>query len=127
MQDLLFLAHRIPYPPDKGDKIRAWHFLEHLARRYRVHLGCFVDDPRDWRFTDTLRGICGECCFVRLSPRLARLRSLGALLDGRPLTLRYYFDRELHRWTSGVIERHQISRVFTYCSAMAQYVELDLR
>jgi sugar transferase (PEP-CTERM/EpsH1 system associated) len=123
MQDLLFLAHRIPYPPDKGDKIRAWHFLEHLAGQYRVHLGCFVDDPRDWRFTDILRRLCGESCFVRLSPRLARLRSLGGLLDGRPLTLPYYFDRELQRWVNGVMERQQISRVFIYCSAMAQYVK----
>jgi hypothetical protein len=42
MDDLLFLSHRIHYPPDKGDKSRAWHFLRHLAERYRVHLACFV-------------------------------------------------------------------------------------
>jgi len=43
MRDLLFLSHRIPYPPKKGDKIRAWHTLRHLARRRRVYVGCFVD------------------------------------------------------------------------------------
>ena len=32
MPGLLFLCHRIPYPPDKGDKIRAWPLLRHLAR-----------------------------------------------------------------------------------------------
>jgi glycosyltransferase involved in cell wall biosynthesis len=47
MARLLFLAHRIPYPPTKGDKIRAWHMLEHLAARHRVSLGCLVDDPAD--------------------------------------------------------------------------------
>ena len=122
MQELLFLAHRIPYPPDKGDKIRAWHFLEHLARRYRVHLGCFVDDPRDWEFTDKLRNVCGECCFVGLRPSVARFRSLHGMLSGRPLTLPYYFDRRLHRWAQGLLAREQLSRVFVYCSAMAQYV-----
>ena len=45
MRDLLFLAHRIPYPPDKGDKIRSWNILSFLARFYRIHLGCFADDP----------------------------------------------------------------------------------
>src|SRR5271167_2631220 len=48
MRDILFLSHRIPYPPDKGDKIRSWHILQHLLRRYRVHLGCLVDDKADF-------------------------------------------------------------------------------
>lgn len=126
MDELLFLAHRIPYPPDKGDKIRSWHFLQHLAERYRVHLGCFIDDPRDWQFRDTLRGLCKECCFVPLDPRRARLRSLFGLLDGRALTLPYYSSRILRRWVTGVLARPDVAKVFVYCSAMAQYVPRDL-
>ena len=49
MPDALFLAHRLPFPPDKGDKIRSFHLLRHLARGWRVHLGCFVDDPASMR------------------------------------------------------------------------------
>ena len=64
MGELLLLCHRIPYPPDKGEKIRAWNFLQHLLKRHRVHLGCFIDDERDWSYTDTLRSMCSECCFV---------------------------------------------------------------
>ena len=36
MRDLLFLPHRIPYPPNKGDKIRAYHVLRYLQRHFRV-------------------------------------------------------------------------------------------
>src|SRR5579862_7528916 len=122
MQELVFLAHRIPYPPDKGDKIRSWNFLAHLAQRYRVHLGCFIDDPRDWQFTDLLRKTCGECCFVGLNPQIARLASLRGLIDGRALTLPYYANRELAAWTETMLSRPQVARVFVYCSAMAQYV-----
>ena len=57
MEGLLFLAHRIPFPPTKGDKVRSYHFLRHLASRYRVYLGAFVDDPRDWEHAQTLRAI----------------------------------------------------------------------
>ena len=60
MKDLLFLAHRIPYPPNKGDKIRSWHLLRHLAERYRVHLGCFVDDAQDHRHEPVLRDLPRE-------------------------------------------------------------------
>ena len=45
----LLLTHRIPYPPDKGDKIRSLRLLRYLAERYEVALGSFVDDPDDWR------------------------------------------------------------------------------
>jgi len=45
---ILFLAHRIPFPPNKGDKIRAFHVLEHLARRHTVHLATLIDDAATW-------------------------------------------------------------------------------
>lgn len=39
MANLLYLVHRIPYPPNKGDKIRSFHFLKALAAEYDVFLG----------------------------------------------------------------------------------------
>ena len=47
MESLLFLAHRIPFPPNKGDKVRSFNLLRFLSRHYAVHLGSFVDDPDD--------------------------------------------------------------------------------
>ena len=122
MADLLYLCHRIPYPPNKGDKIRSWHMLQHLAARHRVHLGCFVDDPHDWRYADRLREICVDTHFVRLSPGLARLRSLAGLLDGRPLTLAYYRDRGLARWIARVLAETRPGGIVAFSSAMAQFV-----
>jgi len=121
MPDLLFLAHRIPYPADKGDKIRAWHLLEHLSRRYRVHLGAFVDDPEDWRHCDKLRSVCASTYFAGLNPRLGRLRALTGLFTGNPLTLPYYRHPGLQAWVDAHL-RGGVERVFVYSSAMAQFV-----
>lgn len=119
--DLLFLAHRIPYPPDKGDKIRAWHLLEHLSQRYRIHLGAFVDDPDDWRHCDKLRAICASTCFIGLNPRLGKLRALTGLLTGAPLTLPYYRHAGMQAWVDAHL-RSGVARVLTYSSAMARFV-----
>jgi len=119
--ELLFLAHRIPYPPDKGDKIRSWNILRRLADRYRVHLGCFVDDAGDWRHTATLREICASCCFAELRQPIARIRSLGGLWSRRPLSVPYYRDAGLAAWTEGLFSEHRIERVFAFSSPMAQY------
>lgn len=122
MQDILYLTHRIPYPPNKGDKIRSWHLLKHLAQRYRVHLGTFVDDPDDWQHVDKVKTLCGETHFAALNPRTARLRSLGALAGKRPLTIDYYRNNGLQQWVDTVMKEQAIQRVLVFSSAMAQYV-----
>ncbi len=124
MKDLLFLSHRIPYPPNKGDKIRSYHVLRFLAERYRVHLGTFVDDPRDWRYVDEVQRWVVESCFRPLESRRARLRSLRGLFDGRALTLPYYADRGMRDWVRRLAQLHRIERVFVFSSAMAQYALL---
>lgn len=123
VKDLLFLAHRIPYPPTKGDKIRSYHILRHLAERYRVHLGAFVDDPADWAHCEPLARLCADICLVPLSPRAARLRSLSALGRGEPLTLPYYRSAKLQAWVDALLSQRGPERVFVFSSAMAQYVE----
>ena len=60
MESLLFLAHRLPYPPNKGDKVRSYHMLRHLAQSNRVVLGSFIDEPVDWRHVEKLQQWCGE-------------------------------------------------------------------
>ena len=70
MESLLFLVHRLPFPPNKGDKVRSFHFLKHLAARYRVFLGTFVDDPADWQHVEALRGLCARRCTSRRSSAL---------------------------------------------------------
>ena len=123
MQDLLFLAHRIPYPPNKGDKIRAWHLLRHLAQRYRVHLAFLVDDPDDEQFVPALAEICASVSWRPLVPLRAKLRSLLGLLTGAPLTLGYFRDRGLQQAIDRVIREHPPEQFFVFSSAMAPYVE----
>ncbi|MFQ5534408.1 MAG: TIGR03087 family PEP-CTERM/XrtA system glycosyltransferase [Sphingomonadales bacterium] len=122
MPDLLFLAHRIPYPPDKGDKIRSWHILKFLAERMRVHLGCFIDDQNDRPYIDKLRDLCASTHFVSLDPLKARLASLRGLVRGEPLSLAFYRSRSMARWVDARLARDGIDHVFLFSSPMAQYV-----
>ena len=123
MQDLLLLIHRIPYPPNKGDKIRSYNLLKHLARDYRVHLATFVDDADDWQHVPTVEAMCASSHFAALNPMLARVRSLGALLKNRSLSLDYYQDAALQRWVDQTVAAHAIKRVLVFSSAMAQYAD----
>lgn len=123
MKELLFLCHRIPYPPNKGDKIRAFHLLSALAQRYTVHLGTFVDDPEDWNHRDRLNALCAQQCYRPLPPGRARLRSLSGLLRGQPLSFPYYRDRTLRNWVARIMRERSIDAIVVFSSAMAPYVE----
>lgn len=122
MDNLLFLCHRIPYPPNKGDKIRSFHFLQHLATRYRVHLGTFIDDPADEAWRDKVREYCADLCAVRIDPRWRRLLSLRGLLTGEPLGLPYYRDRGLATWVRRVLVEAKPRSALVFSSTMAQYL-----
>lgn len=122
MQEILFLAHRIPYPPDKGDKIRSWHILQHLAKTCKVHLGCFVDDEQDWQHAAFLKSVCDQTYFAPLSPVKARIRSLKGLLKGEPLSVDYYADAAFDAWVGMITRTRPLAAVFIYSSAMGQFM-----
>lgn len=123
MKSLLFLSHRIPYPPDKGDKIRSYHLLKALAGRYRIHLGTFIDSADDHAHGPALRALTCRMECRSLSPRSALIRSAGGLLRGEALSIPYYRDRHLADWVRSTLDEHAIDIVFVFSSAMGQYVE----
>jgi sugar transferase (PEP-CTERM/EpsH1 system associated) len=118
---LLFLCHRIPYPPNKGDKIRSYHLLKYLCQYYQVYLGTFIDDPEDWRYQPLIADLCADSCFIKLEPRAAKLKSLVGLISGQALTLPYYKNSDLRGWVEEKTVQHKIEKLVVYSSAMAQY------
>lgn len=118
---ILYLAHRVPYPPDKGDKIRTWKTLEHLARSFRVHLAAFVDDPEDFRHEAHLKSVCESVALVPLDKRRATLRGAAGFVSGEPLTMPYYRDR---RVSAAVAKARAagLSAEIAFSSSMAQYI-----
>ncbi|MBK8893865.1 MAG: TIGR03087 family PEP-CTERM/XrtA system glycosyltransferase [Propionivibrio sp.] len=123
MANLLYLVHRLPYPPNKGDKVRSFHLLKHLATNHRVFLGTFIDDPQDEVYRDALLPYCVDLHIARLSPRAAKLRSLSGLLSNEALTLPYYRNSGLQNWVDCTLRDQKIDAAVIFSSAMAQYVE----
>lgn len=120
---ILYLCHRIPYPPNKGEKIRAFHQLKALSSRHEVDLFTLSDQPLVDADQQALKQYCRRVSAVRMHPLAARMRSLSRLLSRRPLTLPYFYSDELYRKVREAILLHGYDRIFVYCSAMAQYVD----
>jgi len=120
---LLFLAHRIPYPPNKGDKIRSYHELRALTERgNEVHLLAFADDPRDLQYQVELARWCTTVRIIRIRKPAAKLRAAATLLTSRPLSLGYFNSLKMQRQVKRMLAEQSFDAIFVYSSAMAQYV-----
>jgi sugar transferase (PEP-CTERM/EpsH1 system associated) len=76
----------VPYPPDKGDRIRTFHLLRFLARHAAVHLACLADEPVPAGVAEALGRYCARVAVVRLGGWSRWLRALGSLARGRTIT-----------------------------------------
>ena len=119
---LLFVSHRLPYPPNKGDKIRSYHILRHLARRYDIHLASFIDDPDDRVHLRALEPLCVAQRIEVTDRRRFAARAGGALLRGRPLSVAALGSAAMRRWITGELARHRFDWVYAYSSASAALV-----
>lgn len=122
-QRLLFLAHRIPYPPDKGEKIRSWHMLDHLADRWDLDLGCLVDDPADLQHLPVLEARCASVRWSRVGTRsVSAARALLRARPGQPLTLGWFHDSPLAAWVRQGLAEGRWDAALAYSSSMAPYL-----
>jgi len=125
---LLFLAHRIPYPPNKGDKIRSYHELRALSERgHEIHLMAFADDLRDLNYQVELAKWCASVQIIPLRKMIAKMRALACLLTARPLSLGYFGVRKMKQLVKRALDEIEFDAIFVYSSSMAQYVPDEWR
>jgi sugar transferase (PEP-CTERM/EpsH1 system associated) len=122
MGEILFLAHRVPFPPDRGDRIRSHHLLKALARLAPVHVGCFGegDAEAEW----ALAAVAASA-HVAARTKPLPLAGVEAVLAGKPVSLTAFHSRELAAWVRATIAVRPISAIVVFSGQMGQYVPAD--
>jgi sugar transferase (PEP-CTERM/EpsH1 system associated) len=120
--NILYIAHRIPYPPNKGEKIRAFHQIRFLSRNHRVHLACMVDDREDLKYMEVLKKYCVSVDAVYRSKTLAKFQALLGLFRKQPLTMSAFYSGELQDKITQKLRSEKIDRILVFSSVMAEYV-----
>lgn len=119
---ILFLSHRIPYPPNKGDKLRAFHILKHLAGKHQISLLSFLDSPHEAGYARELEKYCSSIATIRRRSWRSNLRCLWYLSKNLPLTLGYFYSSRFKQSIEKRLRQEQYDLVFVFSSSMAQYV-----
>ncbi|MBL0924753.1 MAG: TIGR03087 family PEP-CTERM/XrtA system glycosyltransferase [Sphingomonadaceae bacterium] len=121
MREILFLAHRIPWPADRGDKIRSHNILKHLVEMAPVHVGTFADDARDLGFVGEMEGILASS-HVELRRKPQWQAGVEALLTGQPVSVCSFGSGAMQDWVDHLLATGRVSHIFCFSGQMAQYV-----
>ncbi|MEQ6333135.1 TIGR03087 family PEP-CTERM/XrtA system glycosyltransferase [Sphingobium sp. MK2] len=119
--EILFLCHRIPFPPDRGDKIRSCNLLKRLAQVAPVHVGCFADDDRDMGFAGELAAIAQSHCLLRRD-KSRIVAGLTGLAKREPLLVSLFDNPGLHQWVAQTLADRPVRAVVAYSAQMAHFV-----
>jgi sugar transferase (PEP-CTERM/EpsH1 system associated) len=119
--EILFLAHRMPFPPNRGDKIRSHHILKALAQLAPVHVAAFADAASDWDHEAELRELAASLCLIERRKPLA-LAAVEALLRREPVSLAAYRDRRISAFVARMLAAHPIDTIYAFSGQMGQYV-----
>jgi sugar transferase (PEP-CTERM/EpsH1 system associated) len=119
---ILFLCHRMPYPPTRGGKIRPFNMIRHLARSHEVTVATVARTVQEQTDGEELRRHCDDLYVGRLSGfgAWARFGLFG--LTGRPATFGYFYSPTLYRTVRRLLATREFDAILVHCSSMGPYV-----
>ena len=120
--NILFLSLRCPYPPHRGDRIRAYHFIKQLAQRHSLTVVCFVESDEDIDNLKHLQPFCNRIEYVRFQRNHARLNTLLRCFSKEPFQLHYWYAKEMQRTIDKVLDETDFDLIQVQFFRMAQYV-----
>lgn len=124
---LLFLSQRLPFPPDKGEKITSFNMIRHLRERFDVHVGTFVDTQEDIPDIERLRPYCASLYAGRIAKPWAWGPAVWRWLAGAPLSFALFRSAGLKNYVRRVVEQHQPVAIVTHSSNISEYALLPTR
>ena len=122
--EILFIAHRIPFPPNRGDKVRSHHLLKRMAPLAPVHVACFADDEEDAAEEIELAAIARSYQLVRRNKPLVGA-GVEALIQGLPVSLTAFDHPYLRKYIAKTLKERPISTIFVFSGQMGQYIPSD--
>lgn len=120
--NILCLTSRLPYPPNRGDRLRAFHFIEHLAQEHDLTLVSFIADDAERQHVEPLRAYCQDVHVLRMSARRSQLAALANVWRRAPLQALYYRNPAMRRLVDERIATGRFDAAYVHLFRMAPYV-----
>lgn len=121
---LLFLTHRVPFPPNRGDRIRSYHILKFLSRSAEIDLACLTEEPGPETTLRELEKHCRRIAIAPLSTVGRWIRAAASFAGGRSATEGLFESPGLKRTIESWAADTKYDAILVYCSSMGQYLKM---
>lgn len=121
--EILFLSHRFPFPPTRGDKIRSFNMVKHLHDS--GHKVTVASLARSREEAEDCRGIGDYCddfviCEVRNPVQAVRMGL--RLLTSEPSSMGFFYSSKLQKEVRRLLAEKKFDLIVVFSSTAAQYV-----
>ena len=120
---IFYICRRVPFPPDRGDKIAAFNAIRHLAARHEVHVFCLGDGVQDLANISGLQAYAKSVSAAPVDEFTIKLRALAALVTGQPLSVAALNESKLHDAIQKKFTELRPDLIIVYSCNMAQFAE----
>ena len=120
--NILFLSLRCPYPPNRGDRIRNYYFIKHLAKKHRVTLVSFVESTDEIEMARPLNQLCHQVEFVLFNRTKALINSASGFFSIEPFQVHYWRSLKMQKTVDELLDRNQFDLIHAHLFRMGQYV-----
>lgn len=120
--EILYVTHRVPWPPDRGDRIRTWNILKHLAKTATVDLICLADEPVTQETRDALAQVTRKLAIIPHSGKKRFIRGAFSLAIGRTVTEGLFESRNLSLTVRQWAQQSDYIGAMASSSGIAKYV-----
>lgn len=120
--NIIFLAHRVPFPPNKGEKIRTFNQLKYLSENnHKISLCAPLEHKNELEFFTALADqYCTNVAYGKLSNKPLRL--IKGLLTGKALSITNFYTHNLQNKFNAMLGTTNVDAVICTSSAMAEYI-----
>jgi sugar transferase (PEP-CTERM/EpsH1 system associated) len=119
---ILFVCHRLPYPPNRGGKIRPFNMIRHLGRKHSVVVASLAYDESEAKHGAELKEYCDDVICEVLPPTVRWTRAALSLFTSEPSSVAYFWSRRLYRRVRDRLATSKFDLILVHCAFMAQYV-----
>ena len=119
---ILFVCHRLPYPPNRGGKIRPFNMIRHLSKRHAVVVASLAESEHELREGADLKSYCDDVIAEVLPVSTRWLQACKALFTKTPSSVAYFWSSRLHRRIQAKVRDSQFDVVMAHCAFVAQYI-----
>jgi sugar transferase (PEP-CTERM/EpsH1 system associated) len=119
---ILYVCHRVPYPPQRGGKIRPFNMISHFSKRHEVTVASLARSQQELDAANGLRAHCKNLICERVTPFGAYGRMLSRAPTTIPFSMGYFYSPTLDRRIRELLSQERFDLIFVHCSSVAQYV-----